>query len=133
MFQVETKKITFEDLKNTLSMFSAEDFRRININYLKAVALSRLYMLPEARLIHTLSNFHCLLYEVYPTSRHSSQEHAMGSGQGPVVGAGGGGGGGGGMMVWGWAWCFWCFAVVRGPMWCMRATFPDTNELAYYF
>ena len=30
-----------------------------------------------AQLIHTLSKFHCLLYELYPTNHHSSQEHAI--------------------------------------------------------
>ena len=32
---------------------------------------------PEAQLIHTLSKFHCLLHELYPTDHHSSQEHAV--------------------------------------------------------
>ena len=31
---------------------------------------------PEAQLIHTLSKFHCLIHELYPTNHHSSLEHA---------------------------------------------------------
>ena len=32
---------------------------------------------PEAQLTHTLSNFHCLIHELYPTNHHSSLEHAI--------------------------------------------------------
>ena len=32
---------------------------------------------PKAQLIHTLSKFHCLIHELYPTIHQSSQEHAI--------------------------------------------------------
>ena len=32
---------------------------------------------PEAKLIHTLFKFHCLIHELNPTNHHSSQEHAI--------------------------------------------------------
>ena len=32
---------------------------------------------PQAQLIHTLSKFHCLIHEIYPSNHHSSQEHAL--------------------------------------------------------
>ena len=32
---------------------------------------------PEAQLIHTLSKFHCLIHELYPTNHHSPLEHAI--------------------------------------------------------
>ena len=32
---------------------------------------------PEAQRIHTISKFHFLLHELYPTNHHSSQEHAV--------------------------------------------------------
>ena len=32
---------------------------------------------PEAQLTHTLSNFHCLIHEIYLINHHSSLEHAI--------------------------------------------------------
>ena len=32
---------------------------------------------PEARLIHTLSKFHCLIHEIYLTNHHSSHKHVI--------------------------------------------------------
>ena len=40
------------------------------------VSLRRVIPL-EARLIHTLSKFHLLIHELYPTNHHSAQEHAI--------------------------------------------------------
>ena len=40
------------------------------------IVFSVQFLPPEAQLIHTLSKFHCLIHELYPTNHHSSQEHA---------------------------------------------------------
>ena len=73
--------------KHLQCLFKDNESRKIWYWYFHSTALRKLGMLclflwdlseqPEAQLIRTLSNFHCLLHEVYPTNHRSSQEHAI--------------------------------------------------------
>ena len=66
--------VYLEILPSFTDTFTGIAFRRSGILFLFLCGVSAS---PETQLIYILSKFHCLIYELYLTNHHSSQEHAI--------------------------------------------------------